>query len=237
MNRKIKIVLICLVAVVGLSIAGFCALMAAMYLDVTGSWPFKPLDRIKNEIHLSNGGTVLVKAIEQREFRSDGWSVNAQYKPPGNQAVERIGEWEGYNYNPHVYLVDSLVVLPSPDTKTLYVRTKKGKWKFFSMQFPDEHTSLPMSFYTTLTSLTEEEIRSVRKDIDPDERGWSPSIYLKEFYPETREVYVIYRTNLSTTRHIRLKLSEDGSDLTLLDIRKEKTVNTKNVSTDYLRSD
>jgi hypothetical protein len=136
--------------------------------------------------------------------------------------VEKIGGWEGYNHSPLVYVVDNLVVLLSPDQHTLYVRTAEAKWKFFSMQFPDERSSLPMIYYTALTTLTEEELSSIRKDIDSEEKEWSPSIWLKAFDPVTREVHVLYRTTPSKVRHILLKLSPDGTDLTSVSIKKEK---------------
>jgi hypothetical protein len=223
MKRSVKITLITLIALVVLPALGFCILMTALYLATAGSWPFTPLDKRTHEIALTNGGTVRIEAVEQRGFRSDGWTVYARYQPPGGLGLERIGEWEGYNHHPSVYVTNDLVILPSPDQKTLHVRTRKGEWKFFSMQFPDEHPPFPANFYAALTGLTEEEIRSIRTDISPDEKDWSPSVYLKEFFPESMEVYVLYQTNPDTKRHIRLKLSEDGTRMTLLEVRKEKS--------------
>ena len=182
-----------------------------------------PLEKRNHEIALSNGGVVRIEAVEQRGFRSDGWTVSATYRPPAGLELERIGEWEGYDHNPSVYLINDLVILPSPDQRTLSVRTRKGEWKFFSMQFPDAHPAFPANFYAALTGLAEDEIESIRKDISPDEKDWSPAVYLKKFFPESMEVYVLYQTNPNTKRHIRLKLSEDGTRMTLVEVRKEKS--------------
>jgi hypothetical protein len=214
--------LFALAAVVALAVLCAGILVTGMYLAMAGKWPFKPLEKRRHEIALSNGGKVEIEAIEQRGFRGDGWTVYARYQPPGGEAVERIGEWEGYNHTPSVYTVHDLVILPSPDQRTLYVRTRKGEWKFFSMQFPDERSSLSSEFYAAMTGLSQEEINSVRKDIDPDEKGWSPSVYLKKFIPESMEVHVLYQTNPATKRHLRLKLSEDGTRMRLIEVRKEK---------------
>ncbi len=227
MKRSVKITLLTLIALVVLPALGFCIFMTVVYLGTAGKWPFKPLEERTYEIALSNGGIVRIAAVEQRGFRSDGWTVSARYKPPGDLELERIGEWEGYDHNPSVYVINDLVILPSPDQRTLYARTRKGEWKFFSMQFPDEHPPFPASFYAALTGLTEEEIKSIRKDISPDERDWTPAIYLKKFFPESMEVYVLYQTNPNTKRHIRLKLSEDGTRMTLIEVRKEKSSSPK----------
>ena len=117
---------------------------------------------------------------------------------------------EGYDHNPSVHVINDLVILRSPDQKTLYVRTRKAEWKFFSMQFPDERSTFPPSFYAALTGLTEEEVKSIRKDIDPDEKDWTLAVDLKEFFPDSMEVYVLYQTNPEYQEHrFVLKLSED----------------------------
>ncbi len=226
MKRSVKIALLTLIALVVLPAIAICILMIAGYLGMAGSWPFKPLEKRHHEVALSNGGIVRIEAVEQRGFRSDGWTVYARYKPPSGITFERIGEWEGYNHNPAVHVINDLIILPSPDQKTLYVRTREGKWRFFSMQFPDEQSSLPTSFYVGMTGLTEKEIKSIRKDIEPDEKGWAPAVYLKKFFPESMEVSVLYQTNLATQRHLRLKLSEDGTQLTLIEVRKERLTPT-----------
>ncbi len=192
-------------------------------MHITGAWPFEPLKRTETDLPLSNGGVVQVEAVEQRGFRSDGWSVYARYLPPGGEKFEKIGSWEGYNHYPEVYLADELVVIPSPDQRTLYVRTRNGKWKFFILDLPGEHTSLSMRYYSSMTTLSENELRSIRGDLDPDEKGWSTTTSICDFSPENRELYIIYRTGFRSTRHIRLKLSEDGTDLTLISVTKEAT--------------
>ena len=200
-------------------------LVLILALLVLGGCSAKPLERKTNDILLSNGATLRIEAVEQRGFRSDGWSVTASYMPAGSNDLEMIGWWEGYNHDPIIHIVDNLVVLPSPDLHTLYVRSADGKWRFFSMQFPDERSSLPIQHYTTLTTLTEDELHSVRQDIEPDEKEWAPAIYLKSFDPTTKEVYVLYQTNPETRRHIYLKLSDDGTDLSLVRIKKETANN------------
>lgn len=226
MRRRTKVALICLGGTACLAVVGYVALIAALKMALSGTWPFSPLNRIENEIPLANGGVVQIVAVEQREFRSDGWTVHAGYRPQGSDSVEMIGEWEGYNHNPKIYIVGKLVILPSPDQKTLYVRTAQGKWKFFFLEFPDAQSSLPLSHYTTLSTLSEEELLSIREALDPDERGWSPSVSLDGFDPDTCEAHVLYRTNLNTVRHIFLKLSPDGTDLTLATLWKDKQPTT-----------
>ncbi len=72
-----------------------------------------------------------------------------------------------------------------------------------------------MAYYTTVTTLTEEELRNIRSDIASDERDWSTATTLEAIDPETSEIHVSYRTTPSKVRHIVLKLAADGTDLTL----------------------
>jgi hypothetical protein len=218
-KRRTKILLAALALCLVLPVVGYVALMATLHRALSGSWPFTPLERIENRIDLPNGSFVQIEAIEQRGFRSDGWSVYATYFPAAESAGEVIGFWEGYNHRPPVYVVDRLVVLPSPDQRTLYVRTPANEWKFFYLNFPDEQPGLPISHYTALTTLTEEEMASIRKDMTPEERAYSPSASLESFDPATRKVHITYRTTSARTRELVLQLSEDGTDLTLSSIR------------------
>ncbi len=222
MSRGFKIVLIIVAGIVFLPVLTLFLGWAALVLNGSGKWPFDPLERVENTISLSNGGLVKIEAIEQRGPRSDGWTVYARYLFAETGQLEEIGVWEGYNHDPEVFVAGELVVLPSPDQTTLFVRQSHGRWKFFSLRFPTEATSLPMSHYTTLTTLTESELARIRSDLDPDEIGWSPSVSIQSFRPETKELHLKYQTNLSTVRYMRLKLSEDGSDLSLMDVCKVK---------------
>ena len=214
MNRVLKYILVTILIIVAVPIAVFYLyLFVVMPRHNEGSWPFKPLDQTENTIDLSNGGVIRIEAIEQRGFRSDGWSVSAQYRAPRSSMYEDIGGWEGYNHDPKVYLTDGLLVLLNPDKKTIHVRTNQNRWKFFKMIFPDRLTSLPITFYTGMTTLTAHEL----SQIDPKENGWTPSVYVEEFDPVTREI-IMKQLYSSTVRYIHLQLSEDGSDLELIGI-------------------
>jgi len=224
MSRGLKIVLIAVAGIVLVPILALILGWTALVLDGSGKWPFDPLERVENTLSLSNGGLLEIEAIEQRGPRSDGWTVYARYWASEAGQLEEIGVWEGYNHSPEVFVAGRLVVLPSPDQTTLFVRQTDGRWKFFSLRFPTEASSLSMSHYTTLTTLTESELARIRSDLDPDEIGWHPSVSILSFRPESKELQLKYQTNLSTVRYLRLKLSEDGGDLSLMDVRKVKVV-------------
>jgi hypothetical protein len=219
MKRSTKLVAATLTILVCVPILGIVLLFVTLKLHASGTWPFPPPQRIENSIAIPNGGTVHITAVEQP---ADPMLVKAQYRPPGGRDVEPIGEWLGRNTSPSIYMANGLVILMNSDQKLFYVRTSQGRWKWFSIDFPDEHSSLPISHYTTLTTLTEEELLRIRKDIDSDDRkDWSPAIRLDGFDPDTREISVRYEMKY-TVRHIFLKLSPDGVDLSLAGIRKDK---------------
>ena len=224
MKRTVKVTLLATGALTALAVLGFVVLITGEYLALAGYWPFTPLERRKYDIALPNGAEVRIEAIEQRGFRSDGWTVYASYVQAGMSEPERIGSWEGYRHEPPVYVVKDLVVLPSPDQKTLYVRTQRGEWKFFAMQFPLDRHAFPTSHYAALTGLTDEEVTQIAREIAPEQSGHTPYVALEAFLPDSMEARVaFYSTNPNAAGHVRLRLSSDGTRMTLIEIKPEKT--------------
>lgn len=242
MNHKLKKILIAASILVVIPIVLFFLFITTIYMYGKGVWPFKPLDKVENVTALSNGAIVRITALEDL---SEGWSVSAQYRPPDSSVYEDIGHWFGYNHDPKIYLADGLVVLLNPNHKTIHVRTNAqnpfsaeklvpdhnnvihvprtmNQWNSFSMIFPHRHSSHPITFYTSMTTLTEQELNQ----IDPREEGWTPAISVEEFDPATRE-FLLRQVNSNTTRYIYLQLSEDGTDLSLIKITNEKIANQR----------
>ncbi len=88
-TRATRFIFIGAAALVGIPIAGCVALLIVLRLAETATWSFPPLKHVENRVELSNGGALLIDAVEQRGFRSDGWTVNAGYLAPGREQVEK----------------------------------------------------------------------------------------------------------------------------------------------------
>lgn len=211
------------VGVVAIGIVCFIALFiigggVSFYLAMEGKWPFPPLNVIAKTVKLENRGTVEIKGLEDRGFGSDGYLFQAQYFPPGKTEAEKIGDWTGYEPLPKTFLANELVLVVEPGGKKLHVRGADGLWKWFVMLFPGESSSLPLSHFTSMTSLPEEALRKIREGLTSEEKKYSPNTTIKDFDPQTSELTVSYLTAPESEKTLHLKLDPTGKRLSLMKI-------------------
>ena len=192
MKRQAKITFLSFISLAGLVIMVCVLLLLGYQLQTEGKWPFKPLDRWRTEIVVPSAGIIVLEGVAQRGYDSDGFSISASYRPPDSTASEPMGSWTGNGSEPKAFASGALLVVLSPDQRTIFVRAGERQWNHFQMQFPDEATSLPLSFYSRITGLSEAELQQIRSDIAEDEGHWSPAVYLQGFDSQTRIVTVLY---------------------------------------------
>lgn len=210
-SRWFKVVLVSVLGFVALLFLVGLVLVEADNRSVLGKWPFKPLETRCIERPAPIGGVIIVEGVEQRGFRSDGFSWEASYRPSPDQPLERIGEWEGRGNGVDAYAVGPLLVVLNGDQYTLHVRSAEGQWRSFRMRFMEDHETLGMDFFVWSTGLTENEITRISAAV---RNGY---VAIEGFNPETRMMSVTGMTRAKRVR-FHLRLWDDGTRLELVDL-------------------
>jgi hypothetical protein len=169
----------------------------------------------RREISVPDGGTLIIDG--DRHGRSEhGFSQRAGYRPPGSADVEWFGDVSD-GVQPQVYQAGSLVVVMDLPAAQLYVRTQSKNWKNLALIFPDDLGPFPISFYAERNGLTTEEISRINELGGKRDRKY-PTTYIQSFDPETRDLQCSYHVDNKSSWPLRLRLSEDGTHLALVEI-------------------
>ena len=217
MRRKTKILIAVAGAVVVLPIVGIALLFIGVSL----------FDRemsavASREISLPNRGTLIVDG--SRRSRSEhGFSQRAGYRPPGSTEIEWFGNLSD-GVDPEFYQTGPLVVVIDLPGGCLFVRNPnvQEKWKCLALLFPNDlGPSFPISFYSEKNGLTTAEVSRINELGGKRDRKW-PTTYIEKFDPETRDLTCSYHIDNKSSWPLRLRLSEDGSHLALIEISNVK---------------
>ncbi|HST30665.1 MAG TPA: hypothetical protein VLK27_07475 [Chthoniobacterales bacterium] len=170
----------------------------------------------RREISLPNHGTLIVDG--NRRGRSEhGFSQSAGYRPPGAAEIEWFGDVSD-GVEPQVYQAGPLVVVIDFPAAQLFIRTHEKNWKSMALIFPNDlGPSFPISFYAERNGLTVEEVSRINELGGKREQKW-PTTYIQSFDPQTRELRCEYHVDNKSSWPLRLRLSEDGSYLALVEI-------------------
>lgn len=210
MPRRIKIGIIIAVVIVVLPIVGIAALFLGVSL----------LDRdmsvvARREISLPNRGSLIIDGAEHSRSEH-GFSQRAGYRPPGSADVEWFGDASD-GVEPQVYQAGSLVVVIDLPSAQIYVRTQDKKWNDLALVFPNDLGPFPISFYAERTGLTIDEVSRINELGGKRDQKW-PTTYIQSFDPETRDLKCDYHVDNKSSWPLRLRLSEDGTGLALVEI-------------------
>jgi len=213
MRRGVKITIAVASAVILLPIVG----IAMLFLGV--SLFDRDMSAVAGrEIALPNQGSLVIDG--QRRGRSEhGFSQSAGYRPPGSTEIEWFGDLSDGN-DPQFYQAGPLVVVIYLPGGCLFVRnpSAREKWKCLALLFPNDlGPSFPVSFYVKRNGLTMEEVSRINELGGKGEQKW-PTTYIEKFDPETRDLTCSYHIDNKSSWPLRLRLSEDGSHLTLIEI-------------------
>jgi hypothetical protein len=235
MTRGAKIGLTVGGIMVVLPIFGIAVLLAGM------SW-FAEAQTVRREMPLPNHGSLIIDG--KKTGRSEhGFSQSAGYRPPGSTEIEWFGDVSD-GVEPQVYLAGPLLVVIDLPAAQLYVRTQvadfgtgkeqdavggrgtlpsavrqpvKANWKNLALIFPDDLGPFPISFYAEKNGLTTEEVTRINELGGKRERKY-PTTYIQSFDPETRDLKCSYHVDNTSSWPLNLRLSEDGTRLTLVEI-------------------
>jgi len=213
MRRGVKITIAVASAVVLLPIVG----IAMLFLGV--SLFDRDMSAVAGrEIALPNQGSLVIDG--QRRGRSEhGFSQSAGYRPPGSTEIEWFGDLSD-GADPQFYQAGPLVVVIDLPGGCLFVRnpSAREKWKCLALLFPNDlGPSFPVSFYVERNGLTMEEVSRINELGGKGKQKW-PTTYIEKFDPETRDLTCSYHIDNKSSWPLRLRLSEDGSHLTLIEI-------------------
>ena len=229
MSRGVKI---------GLTVLGMMVMlpMAAIVVLFVAPWPFESVQGVNREIRLANQGSLVIDGKE-RGRSEHGFSQRIGYRCPGSTAIEWFGDVSD-GVEPQVYQAGPLLVVIDLPAAQLYVRTHivhaeperrtdgdgsivrpivKENWKTLALIFPDDLGSFPISFYAERNGLTTEEVSRIDELGGKRERKY-PTTYIQSFDPKTRDVTCSYQVDNKSSWPLRLRLSEDGTHLTLVAI-------------------
>jgi hypothetical protein len=176
-----------------------------VYLDAEGIYP--PLKKNEKAYPLSNG-QIIVKGTEWRHGFETGFNYQGFFQKTPHTSLERFGEW-GDHEGDHLerFSNSHLVVILSPTQDELYVRTPSEEWKCYSMYF-DPY----------LTFLSKADQQRIQNELSDEEIKWHPSVHVLSFDSTSLTLTASHRT--PNERILTLKLSEDGTQLSLLKIEK-----------------
>jgi hypothetical protein len=169
----------------------------------------------RREISLANHGSLIIDGNE-RSRSEHGFSQRAGYRPPGSAEIEWFGDVSD-GVEPQFYQAGPLVVVIDLPAAQLYVRTVERNWKNLALVFPNDLGPFPISFYAERNGLTMEEVSRINQLGGKRERKY-PTAYIESFDPETRDLRCSYHVDNKSSWPLRLRLSEDGSHLTLVEI-------------------
>ena len=210
MPLGIKIGLIVAGVVIVLPIVGIVALFVGMS-------QFKPSQIFRREIGLPNHGSLIIDG-EARGRSEHGFSQRAGYRPPGSTEIEWFGDVSD-GAEPQVYQAGALLVVIDLPAAQLYVRTHEENWKNLALIFPNDLGPFPISFYVERNGLTTEEVSRINELGGKRDRKY-PTTYIQSFDPETRDLQCSYYVDNKSAWPLHLRLSEDGTHLTLVKIGK-----------------
>ena len=210
MTRRIKI---------GLTLGVILAVLPvlAVVMLFVGMSEFTPAPVPRREITLANHGTLIIDG--NRQGRSEhGFSQRAGYRPPGSGQTEWFGELSD-GFEPQFYQSGPLVVVIDLPGACLFVRNENNqeKWKSFALVFPNDLGPFPISYYVRATGLTTEEVSRINELGGKRERKY-PTTYIQSFDPGTRDLKCSYHVDNISSWPMRLRLSEDGTRLALIEI-------------------
>jgi|GEM_PF-4964794 len=223
-NKKsiLKKILLTAVGLAGTLALLYVAMWVAVFWALLGIWPFAPLEQVNESHSIANGGRIVIEGKEDRGFGSQGFVFQAGYLPPDSLTYEPIGGWIGQRARPEVFSVEDLVVVLNPDRKRLHVRTRAGTWKWFQMKFPDALSTFPISHYTALTSLSEQDLEKVRNEQNDAPDGYSPNAYIERFEPDNKELVITYYARPDRISTLVLGLTDEGTRLELKRIERSQ---------------
>jgi hypothetical protein len=208
MTRRTRTGFAIVAVVVVLPIAAFVVLWTAL------SEP-NSLPTFQREITLPNHGSLIIDG--KKSGRSEhGYSQRAGYRSPGSTGIEWFGEVSDGVVS-KVYQAGPLLVVIDFPAAQLYVRSKNAHWKNLALVFPDDLGPFPVSFYVEKTSLTAEEVLRIDRLGGKHGRKY-PTTYIQSFDPNTRDLNCSYYLDNQSSWPLHLRLSEDGTRLSLIDI-------------------
>ena len=220
MTRRVKI---------GLVVGGFILvvlpIVAIVLLFVGLSFFNEAWSQVaRREIQLPNHGSLIIDG--KRSGRSEhGFSQRAGYRPPGSTEIEWFGDVSD-GVEPQVYEAGPLLVVIDLPAAQLYVRTHtadsvgpnvKENWKNLALIFPNDLGPFPISFYAEKNGLTVEEVSKINELGGKRDQKW-PTTYIQSFDPKTRNLKCSYHVDNKNSWPLDLRLSDDGSRLTLVAI-------------------
>jgi hypothetical protein len=216
---KIGITVVAIVAVLPIVAIGVLFVGISMSQD-------KPSQIFRREISLANHGSLIIDG-EERSRSEHGFSQRAGYRSPGSTEIEWFGDVSD-GVEPQVYQAGPLVVVIDLPAAQLYVRTQvirgetgappmEKNWKNLALVFPDDLGPFPISFYAERTGMTMQEVSRINELGGKRERKY-PTTYIQSFDPETRDLKCSYHVDNTTSWPLRLRLSEDGTRLALVEI-------------------
>ena len=213
MSRGIKVsIIVAAIAVVVLPIA----VMVVVVFFLAAS-PFDPVPAARREISLANHGSVIIDGKE-RGRSEHGFSQRAGYRPPGSSEIEWFGDVSD-GVTPQIHQAGPLVVVIDLPAACLFVRNPNGqdKWKTFALVFPNDLGPFPISFYVEKNGLTTEEVSRIN-ELGGKRDHKFPTTYIQGFDPATRDLQCSYQVDNKSSWPLHLRLSADGTHLTLIEI-------------------
>jgi len=205
---KIGIAVVAIVAVLPIVAIGVLFVGISMSQDESSQI-------FRREISLANHGSLIIDGNE-RSRSEHGFSQRAGYRPPGSAEIEWFGDVSD-GVEPQFYQAGPLVVVIDLPAAQLYVRTVERNWKNLALVFPNDLGPFPISFYAERNGLTMEEVSRINQLGGKRERKY-PTAYIESFDPETRDLKCSYHVDNKSSWPLRLRLSEDGSHLALVEI-------------------
>jgi hypothetical protein len=210
MSRGIKIGIIVGGIVIVLPIVAIAVLFVGM--SQFESWP-----TFRREISLADHGSLIIdgKAHGRSEH---GFSQRAGYRPAESAEIEWFGDVSD-GVEPQVYQAGPLVVVIDLPGACLFVRNPNSqeKWKSFALVFPNDLGRFPISFYVERNGLTTDEVSRISDLGGKRDQKW-PTIYIQSFDPGTRDLNCSYHVDNKSSWPLHLRLSEDGTHLSLIGI-------------------
>jgi len=210
MSRGIKIGIIVGGIVIVLPIVAIAVLFVGM--SQFESWP-----TFRREISLADHGSLIIdgKAHGRSEH---GFSQRAGYRPAGSAEIEWFGDVSD-GVEPQVYQAGPLVVVIDLPGACLFVRNPNSqeKWKSFALVFPNDLGRFPISFYVERNGLTTDEVSRISDLGGKRDQQW-PTTSIQSFDPGTRDLNCSYHVDNKSSWPLHLRLSEDGTHLSLIGI-------------------
>jgi hypothetical protein len=147
-----------------------------------------------------------------------GFSQRAGYRPAGSAEIEWFGDVSD-GVEPQVYQAGPLVVVIDLPGSCLFVRNPNSqeKWKSFALVCPNDLGRFPISFYVERNGLTTDEVSRISDLGGKRDQKW-PTTSIQSFDPGTRDLNCSYHVDNKSSWPLHLRLSEDGTHLSLIGI-------------------